>query len=174
MVKGRGSPREVSQAVTAVVRRVDPTLPLSDIRTGGDIIDRQLRTSRLSAVLTSLFAGVATGLAIVGILGVLSIVVAQRMREIGLRVVLGAPAMGIWRFALHRGMRPVLMGLVLGIGAAMAATRLLESQIYGVEALDPLAFLLPTVGLGLSGLLACLIPGARAVAVDPVTLLRSE
>jgi putative ABC transport system permease protein len=174
VVKGRGSPREIADAVAAVMRRVDPSLPLSDIRTGSDIIARQLRTSRLSTLLTSLFAVVATGLAAVGILGVLSVVVAQRMREIGLRVVLGAPAGRIWKYTLHRGMRPVVIGMILGIGTAMVATRLLGSQIYGVEALDPLAFLLPTIGFGIAGLLACLIPGARAAAVDPASLLRSE
>ena len=174
VVKGRGSPEDIAGSVASVVRRVDPNLPLSDIRTGAEIVGRQLRTSRLSTMLTFLFAVAATGLAVVGILGVLSIVVAQRMREIGLRVVLGAPSGKIWRFTLVRGMRPVVIGLLLGIALSMAATRFLESQIHGVGALDPLAFLLPTLGFGLAGLLACLIPGARAVAVDPVSLLRSE
>jgi hypothetical protein len=174
VVRGRGSPKKIADVVAAAVRRVDPNLPLSDIRTGSDIIGRQLRTSRLSTLLTSLFALVATGLAVVGIVGVLSIVVAQRMKEIGLRVVLGAPSGRIWSFTLHRGMRPVVIGLMLGIGFSMAATRLLESQIYGVGALDPVAFLLPTLGFALAGLLACLVPGARAAAADPVTLLRSE
>ncbi|MFG1691172.1 FtsX-like permease family protein, partial [Gemmatimonadota bacterium] len=128
----------------------------------------------LSTMLTFLFAVAATGLAVVGILGVLSIVVAQRMREIGLRMVLGAPSGKIWRFTLIRGMKPVVIGLILGIALSMAAARFLESQIYGVGALDPLAFLLPTAGFGIAGLLACLVPGARAVAVDPVSLLRSE
>ncbi len=170
-----GRPRdELARSVTLAVQTVDPGLPLADIKSGTEIIAGQLRISRLSTKLTSLFAMLATLMAAVGILGVHSIVVAQRMKEIGLRMVLGAHPAGIWRFALVRGMRPVLIGSALGIGVSLAATRLLESQVYGVNTLNTVAFVLPTAGLLAVGLLACLVPSARASSANPVDLLRAE
>jgi predicted permease len=174
VVRATGSREVVTSAVAEAVHRVDPNLPLADVKTGDEIIGRQLQTSRLYTTLTAFFALTATILSVVGILGVLSIVVAQRMREIGLRIVLGARSASIWGFAISRGMRPVLIGLVLGLAVSLGGTRFLESQIYGVSTLDPLAFLLPTLGFAAAGLLACLVPGARAASTNPVKLLRSE
>jgi putative ABC transport system permease protein len=174
VVRASGPRERIASAVTDAVLRVDPNLPLADVRSGEDIIARQLRVPRLSTTLAALFAVVATVLAVVGILGVLSTVVAQRMREIGLRIALGARPAGIWRFVLLRGMRPVVVGIALGLAVSLAASRLLESQVYGVSTLNPFAFFLPTLGLAAAGLLACLIPGARASAADPVSLLRTE
>jgi predicted permease len=174
VVRSGNPPDELARSVTQAVQTVDPDLPLADTKTGEEIIAGQLRISRLSTKLTSLFAILATLMAAVGILGVHSIVVAQRMKEIGLRMVLGAQPAGIWRFALLRGMRPVLSGIALGIGVSLAATRLLESQVYDVNTLNAMAFFLPGTGLVAVGLLACLVPSARASAADPVDLLRSE
>ncbi len=174
VVRASGPRDPIVKAVTEAVLQVDRNLPLADVRSGEDIIARQLRVPRLSTTLAALFAVMATALALVGILGVLSTVVAQRMREIGLRIALGARPGGIWRFVLRRGMRPVVFGLALGLAVSLAASRLLESQVYGVSTLNPLAFLLPTLSLAAAGLLACIVPGARASAADPVGLLRSE
>ena len=174
VVRASGPHEVVTTAVADAVHRVDPNLPLADIKTGNEIIGGQLRTSRLYTTLTAFFALTATTLSMVGILGVLSIVVAQRMKEIGLRIVLGARAGSIWGLTLSRGMRPVVIGLLLGLVISLVGTRFLESQIYGVSTLDLLAFLLPTAGLAAAGLLACLVPGARAASTDPVKLLRSE
>jgi putative ABC transport system permease protein len=174
VVRARGSPELIANAVAEAVHRVDPDLPLDTVQTGDEMIAKQLRTSRLYTTLTTLFAATATILAVVGIVGVLSIVVAQRRREIGLRIVLGAQSASIWAFAISRGMRPVLIGLVLGLAVALGGTRFLESQIHGVSTLDPLAFLLPTLGFAVAGLVACMVPGARAASTDPVKLLRSE
>jgi len=174
VVRAAGPRDHVVRSVTEAVLRVDPNLPLADITSGEEIIAGQLRVSRLSTTLTALFAAMATALAAVGILGVLSTVVAQRMREIGLRIALGARPGSIRRFVLLRGMRPVVIGLGLGLALSLAASRLLESQVFGVSTLNPLAYLLPAVGLAAAGLLACLVPSARASAADPVILLRSE
>ncbi|UCC48715.1 MAG: ABC transporter permease, partial [Gemmatimonadota bacterium] len=174
VVRASGPRDHVATSVSEAVLRVDPDLPLADVRSGEEIIEGQLRVSKLNAALTALFAVMATALAVVGILGVLSTVVAQRMREIGLRIALGARPGGIWRFVLARGMRPVVIGLAFGLAVSLAASRLLESQVYGVSTLNLLAFFLPTVGLAAAGLLACLVPGVRASAADPVSLLRSE
>jgi putative ABC transport system permease protein len=170
-----GLPREaLVQLVTEAVQDVDPNIPLSDIKAGDEIIRGQLRTSMLSALLTAIFAGTAAVLALVGILGVLSLLVAQRMREIGLRMALGASVGSIWAFVLIRGMRPVLIGLGLGVLLGAGGTRLLESQLHNVNGLDLPAFLIPLAGLASATFLACLVPGARAVAANPVSLFDSE
>ena len=153
---------------------VDPGLPLEELSTGQDIISRQLRTSRLSTLLTVLFAGSATVLALVGILGVLSVVVAYRMRELGIRVALGASPRGIRRLVLARGMAPVIVGLFFGLVISIPGTRLLSSQLFGVGLRDPLAFIVPLLSLAMTGLLACQIPALRAQKADPVSLLKSE
>jgi predicted permease len=174
VVRASGSPEAVKSAVTEAVARVDGDLPLADFQAGEEMIANQLRTSRLYTTLTALFAVTASALSIVGIVGVLSIVVAQRKSEIGLRIVLGAQPGNIWGYTISRGMRPVLIGLGLGFLVALAGTRFLESQIYGVSTLDPFAFMLPTLGFAVAGLIACLIPAARAASTDPAKLLRSE
>jgi predicted permease len=166
--------RDVAQAARAALAAVDPTIPFGDVRTGEEMMSRQLATSRFSTLLAALFAGVATVLALVGIIGVLSIVVAQRMREMGIRVALGAAPPAISRLVLLRGMLPVGLGLLLGVGLASFGTRLLASQVYGVGLLDPVSILLPLGVLGSVGLLACFVPARRASAADPVSLLRAE
>jgi len=87
---------------------------------------------------------------------------------------LGAESDSIWRFVLLHGMRPVITGLAMGVAISLAVTHLLESQVYGVNTLNPLAFLLPTLGFTVAGLLACSVPSLKASRVDPVGLLRSE
>ncbi len=175
LVVRAGGPREGTvRAVSAAVRSVDPELPLADVRTGEDIVGRQLTAARLSTTVSSVFAAAATALAVVGILGVLSIALAERVRGIGLRMVLGAPAGRIRRFALTRAVRPVVVGLALGLALSLAASRLLESQVFGVSALDPLTYALATMGFATAIFLACLAPSLRAASTDPLTLLRSD
>jgi putative ABC transport system permease protein len=165
---------DLTSAVLKAVGEVDPNLPLDEIKTGEDIISGQLQATRISTVLASLFAAVATVLATMGIIGVLSIVVLQRMPEIGIRIALGATPGGVSWLLLVRGMKPVLFGLVLGIGLALPGTHLLAGQVYGVSTLDPVSFSLATFILVVVGALACLIPGRRAAQADPVRLLRTE
>jgi predicted permease len=174
VVRAAGPRDPLIRAVRAAVQSIDPDLPLADVKSGEEIIADQYRVSRISTTLTSLFAVIATALALVGVLGMLSIVVARRTKEIGLRIALGAESDSIWRFVLLRGMRPVILGLVMGVAISLAVTRLLDSQIYGVSTLNPFAFLLPTLGFTVAGLLACSVPSLKASRVDPVGLLRSE
>jgi len=166
--------RALVDVVMEALGEVDPALALSDIKAGREIMGSQLRMSRLSALLSGLFALASTLLATVGIVGVLSILVTHRLREIGLRMVLGADSLGIWRYTLVRGFSPVAVGIVLGLAGALAASRLLESQVYGVGTLDPVAFGVPVAGLAVVGLLACVLPGIRAASVDPVRLLKID
>jgi hypothetical protein len=168
-------PRDVlARAVTDAVQVVEPDLPLANMKSGEEIIADQSRVSRVSTILTSLFAAMATVLAVIGILGMLSIVVAQRTKELGLRIALGADTGSIRTIVLLRGMRPVVIGLALGVAMSLATTRLLESQIHNVSTLSPLAFLLPIFGFTVAGVLACMVPSFRASRVDPVGLLRAE
>jgi len=174
VVRADVPPELLARAVIDAVQRVDPNLPLADIKSGAEIMSDQFRVSRISTTVTSLFAVMATALAVVGVFGLLSMVVAQRAREIGLRIALGAQSGSIWRFVLVRGMRPVSIGLVLGTATSLGATRLLASQVYGVSTLNAFAFLLPLVGFAIVGLVACAVPSARAASVDPVGLLQAE
>jgi len=181
VVRADGPRDVVVGAVTSAVQQVEPDLPLANIKSGEEIIADQSRVSRTSTALTSLFALAATVLAVIGILGMLSIVVAQRTKEIGLRIALGADSGSIWKIVLLRGMRPVLLGLALGVAISLGATRLtgylattrlLELQAHDVSAINPLIFLIPTIGLAIIGMAVCVVPGVRASRVDPVGLLR--
>jgi len=174
VVRSGRSRQDLAQAVAAAVQVVDPDLPLGEARTGDEILSGQLRTSRLTTLLASLFAIAATALSVVGIVGVLSIRVSFRLREMGIRIALGSTPEDVSRLVLVRGMRPVLIGLALGLAAAVPMTRLLANQVYGVGALDPVSFLLPCLGLLVAGLVACRAPSRKAAHADPVSLLRSE
>jgi putative ABC transport system permease protein len=110
----------------------------------------------------------------VGVLGVLTILVGRRMREIGIRVALGAQRQRVLRFVVVLGLRPVVVGLTLGIAASAGLTRLLESQVYGVSTLDPWAFLVPSAIFLLAAGVVCRWPAHRAAAVDPASMLRVE
>jgi len=174
VVRSSRSPRDLTPALAAALRQVDPDLPLGEARTGDDIVSGQLRTSRLAMLLAVLFAIAATVLAVVGIVGVLSIRVAFRLPEMGIRIALGSSPEEVSRLVLVRGMRPVLVGLGLGLAIALLETRLLASQMYGISALDPVSFLLPVLVLLTAGFLACRVPSGIAAQADPVRLLRSE
>jgi len=174
VVRASGPAEPIVRAVSAAVQNFDPDLPLADVRTGADMVGRHTATSRLSMTISSIFAAAATALAVVGILGVLSISLAQRVKEIGLRMVLGAPTASIRRFAITKALRPVMVGLVLGLVLSVAASRFLESQVFGISQVDPLTYVLATLGFAGASFLACLVPSLRAAAVDPLVLLRSD
>ncbi len=175
---------QVVNAVYAAVQEFDSNLALAEVRSGEDIVGRHLTTSRLSTTLSLAFAAAATVLAVVGILGVLSIALAQRVTEMGLRMVLGASVGSIRSFALVRSLRPVAIGLTLGLVLSVAGSRLLqnsvvgarflESQVFGITAGDPLSYALATLGFAAASFVACLVPSVRASRADPLSLLRSE
>ena len=160
--------------VSDAVMRVDSDLPLADVKTGEEIIGGQLRASRMTTLLTTLFASSAMILAVIGILGVLSMLVAQRMREIGLRIALGAGVRSIQGFVVLKGMRPVLFGLTAGVLLSVVGLRVMGSFLAGPSAPSLMTVLVPTLGLTVAGLIACLIPAVRAASADPVTLMRSR
>lgn len=167
-----------SQTLFAAVRRVvqtlDPTLPVYNLRTLAEQKDGSLYTERLAAALLALFGLLALSLAAVGIYGVLSYAVTERTREIGIRLALGARPRDLLRLVVRQGLTLTLIGLVIGVGASLALTRLIAKLLYGVSATDPLTFGAVALLLLLVALVACWLPARRAMKVDPIVALRAE
>jgi predicted permease len=154
-----------------VVAGIDPSLPVAETRTMSGLIAVSLQTARMNTILLSTLGGIALALAIVGIYGVVSYFVNQRTHEIGLRIALGASPRGIWRFVVQRGLAPIVLGLVVGLGLSAATTRVLEGRLFGVTAHDPVTFVGVALLLVLVGLLATYVPARRAMRVPPVVAL---
>jgi putative ABC transport system permease protein len=158
-------------ALRDVVRRIDPNLPLADLVTMESLIDQSLASDRAVTGSLALFAAVALALAVVGLYGVLAYYVAQRRREIGLRLAIGAPRGRILVWVLRRGLGLVAVGLLFGVAGAWAASRFIAALLYGVGGTDPVTFAGVSLLLVLVALLACLVPAWRATRVDPIVAL---
>ena len=167
------SPTIVAAAKQAIWA-LDPTQPIDDVRTMTEIRDASLGTRRFTTTLLGLLALLALTLAAVGIYGVLSYLVEQRTREIGVRMALGASTAQVQRLVLRQGMGAVAIGIVLGLGGALAVTRLLGGLLVGVTARDPISFLLTPTLLAVIAVLAGSIPAHRASRLDPLAALREE
>jgi ABC-type antimicrobial peptide transport system permease subunit len=154
------------------VQSVDPSLPVFNIKTMESRISQELVTQRLSVILVSLFSVLALFLAAVGLYGVLAYSIAQRSREIGIRIALGAESGTILGLVVRQGVIIVGVGLVAGILGSMLLTRLIQSLLYGVSGTDPVALLTAVGVLGLAAFLACLVPALRAIRIDPIIALR--
>ena len=136
--------------------------------------DGSLYAERLAATLLTLFGLLALSLAAVGIYGVLSYAVTERTREMGIRLALGARPRDLIKLVVRQGLTLTLIGLVIGVGASFALTRLIAKLLYGVSATDPLTFVVIPLLLTVVALLACWIPARRATRVDPLAALRYE
>ncbi|HEX7314426.1 MAG TPA: ABC transporter permease [Pyrinomonadaceae bacterium] len=174
VVRTSVNPTSVAPGVREAVREVDPYQPVSSVRTLEEVLGRDTAQRRLSVILLAAFAGLALLLAALGIYGVLAFFVVQHTPEIGVRMALGASPGDVLRMVVGRGMRLALTGVGFGLLAAFALTRLIESQLFGVSASDPLTFAGIALLLALVALLACLIPARRATKVDPMIALRYE
>jgi putative ABC transport system permease protein len=169
-----GDPRSIVGALRATLRELDPDIPLAGVATMDEVLSRSLSFTRTVMGALGLFAGIALFLAALGLYGVLAFYVAQRNREIGIRMAMGATGRDVFKMVLSRGFALVGLGLVVGIGAAIAAGRLIRSLLFQVEATDPITLLSISLFFVLVALLACLIPAWRAWRIDPVVTLRSE
>jgi predicted permease len=173
-VRTRTSSVAAFSSIRAVVRKVDPALPVDRLRTLDDQLDRALANERLLAMLATAFAGLAMLLAAVGLYGVTSFVVSRHTREIGIRMALGAQRTAVLRSILGQASRLAAVGLVLGNLCAFALSRLLTALLYGVSSGDPLTYAGAATVLGGVTLLATFVPARSASRVDPMVALRHE
>jgi predicted permease len=164
----------VVSEIRATVRSLDPELAISDIRTMSDSVTAATASRRFQTILLVLFSAIALFLALVGVYGLLAYSVRQKTGEIGLRMALGSSKSGVVRLVLRQGLGLLGIGLLLGLAGAFAFTRLLAGFLYDVPVLDPFTFALVPVLLFAATLAACLIPGYRAAAIDPMEALRHE
>ena len=173
-VRAAGSPLALVDRVREAIRAMDRNLPVGDVFTMDRVVVRALWQPRFFSWIFGVFGAVALMLAVVGVYGVVSYSVAQRTREIGIRVALGAGRGRIRAMVLGQGMRATLIGLAIGLAAALAVTRVMGALLYGVSPTDPVTFGLVTLALTLTALAACLLPALRATKVDPIVALRCE
>jgi predicted permease len=174
LLRGEGDPRALAAPLRALVRELDPSLPLAGVRPMSDVVAGALATPRLAGWLLALFAGLALALSAVGIYGLLAYLVSQRRTEMGIRIAIGAPRASVLWLVLGQGLRLAGAGLALGMAAALALTRLLASLLHGVEPRDPATFAAAPLALLAAALLASYLPARRATRVDPSVVLRAE
>jgi predicted permease len=174
MVRTAGDPAALVGSVRSEMRALNKDVPVFSVQTMEERIGGQLAADRMIAVLLSVFAGGALLLAAIGIYGVMGYAVAQRTHEIGIRIALGAEQRDILRLVLGQGVLLILIGAGIGLVLAFAATRVLQSLLFGVSATDPLTFAVVLLVLVGVALLACYLPARRATKVDPLVALRYE
>jgi len=174
VVRTASNPAALAASVRRVVSDLDSDQPVYRLLTMEDLVADSSATPRFRTVLLSAFGGLALLLAAVGIYGVLSFLVAQRTREIGIRMALGARQRDVFQIIIRQGMKLVVVGIAIGVTAAFALSHLLRSFLYEVAPTDPLALTAVTFILTAVGIVACLLPARRAARVDPMVALRSE
>jgi putative ABC transport system permease protein len=169
-----GNPRDLIVQAREAVLSVDPQQPVSEIRTMDELLEGELSGRGFYTLLIGIFSLLALFLAAAGIYGVISYFVAQRTREMGIRMALGAARAGLVGLVLRRAMTVMLWGILIGAGGVWASTRVISGLLFGVRPLD-----LPTLMTGLAvlmgaGLLAALLPGLKGTRLSPVTALKTE
>jgi putative ABC transport system permease protein len=174
VVHTSGNPMALMSAVRSIVAEVDPNLPITDVRTFEEVVNRSVAPQRFNTILLSVFSGLALLLATTGIYGVLSYAMSRRTAEIGLRVALGASGRTILTMAISQGMRPALMGIALGALGAWWLSRYAAALLYGVKPFDALTYGAVAAILLATALLACYLPGRRAMRIGPAVALRTE
>jgi putative ABC transport system permease protein len=169
-----GDPMSIVAAVSREIHAVDPNQPISVIATMAKLLGEETDQRRVAMILVATFAGIALMLAALGIYGVLAYFVAQRTREIGVRVALGAQTSDVMKMVMKQGMTLTLFGVGIGLIGGFALARLMKSLLFGVSATDPLTFAAAAALLSLVAMVACYIPARRAMKVDPLVALRCE
>jgi putative ABC transport system permease protein len=174
VARARENPLSLVSALRSEVKKLDRDIPVYNIRTMDQALGSTLELNRFTMFLVSIFAAVALALAAVGLYGVMSYAVSQRAREIGIRMALGARRGDVMMMVIGQGIRLAGAGILIGLGGALALTRLMETLVFGVSATDPLTYVTIVSLLTLVALLACWIPARRATRVDPMVVLRAD
>ncbi|HEV8169701.1 MAG TPA: ABC transporter permease [Pyrinomonadaceae bacterium] len=174
VIRTDGEPSAIAPAVQREVRSLEPNQPVSDVRTMNQVMSEWVARSRFNTLLLGLFAGLATLLSAVGIFGVMNYSVALRTREIGLRLAVGAQPRQVLLLILKQGFWLTIVGVILGLAAAFALTRLLSGLLFGVAAVDVTTFATISLLLVVVSLFACYLPARRAMRIDPLSALRYE
>jgi putative ABC transport system permease protein len=174
VIRSTIEPSSLSASVRQAVNEVDRSVPVADVKTMDHVVSESITQPRFNLFLLGLFGAVAMVLSAAGIYGVTAYTVTQRTHELGIRIALGAQVGDVLKMILGQGMAVIGVGLVVGLAAAFALTRLLRTLLFGVGENDPLTFVAITAILVLVALIACYIPARRATKVDPLTSLRAE
>lgn len=174
VVHTRGNPMALVPKVRSMVASADPNLPVADVRSLEEIVQRSVAPQRLNASMLGIFSGLALLLAVIGIYGVLSYSMSYRTSEIGLRVALGASRGSILRMTIQQGMRPVLVGMVLGAVGAWWLSRYFGTLLFDVQPFDQVTYAAVVALMTTTALAACYLPGLRAMRTDPAIALRAE
>jgi ABC-type antimicrobial peptide transport system permease subunit len=174
VIRHSGSSAPIIASARGVVRDIDATVPIMNVQTLADVVSNATAAARWSTTLLGVFAGVALMTAVLGVFGLLSYMVTQGARELGIRIALGASSGGVQRLVLSRGLGLVGAGLALGLAGALILTRFMQSLLYGVTPTDPATFVGVSAVLVLAAAAASFIPARRATRIDPITALRVE
>ena len=174
ILKSDVAPAALTSAARDVINTIDKDQPIAETSTMEQLVSDSVATRRVTLVLLGLFSGLALLLAAIGIYGVISYSVAQRTQEIGIRVALGAQRSSLMSMILKQGLRTALLGVGIGLAAALGLTQLLKSLLFGIGATDPLTFISVAVTLLCVALAASYLPARRAMRVDPLTALKYE
>jgi putative ABC transport system permease protein len=174
MVRTEGDPAQLTAAIRHEVAAIDPDLPVFLVRTMSGVVDRTLEQPRLSTTVLTGFSALALLLAVIGIYGVLSWSVAQRTREIGIRLALGATRVSVLRLVLSQGALIAAAGVMAGLAGSLASMRLIGSLLFGVSPTDPATYIAIPVTLFAAALCATIVPARRATRIDPAVALRDE
>jgi putative ABC transport system permease protein len=174
VIRTMADPKGLAQAVRREIRAVDKDMPITDVATMEQVLDREVLQRRAQMLLLSIFAAVALLLASLGIYGVLAYLVSQRTQEIGIRMALGASPRDVLLAVAGQGMGLSIAGIALGVTAALALTRVVSRLLFGIAASDPATFLAVSLLLLVVALAACYVPARRAMRIDPIVALREE
>jgi putative ABC transport system permease protein len=169
-----GNPTAVTPALRSILKEIDPNLPLADVQTMDEIVSRSVAPRRFNMFLLTIFAGVALLLALVGVYGVLAYSVGQRTAEIGLRVALGATPRSVLTLIVGQGMRPIMVGIAIGIAGALGLSHFVSSLLFNVKPVDPVTYGAVALLVAVAALLSCYVPALRALRIDPVAALRQD
>ena len=174
VIRADGDAGALTSAVRAALNQMDREVPLSQVATLATTLDKTVAQPRMRATLLALFAGLALVLAAIGVYGVVAYLVGQRTQEIGVRRALGAQARDVVLMLVRESMRPVMLGIAIGVAGAFASSRIISTMLFGVAATDAGTYAAACVALAMAALLASILPARRALRVDPISAVRAQ